>query len=378
MANKDDSMPMGRNGLPELPESVASRKKMELNELAQYAAKDYDQPKQLSKLGKVVRQVEEEWPELEEYKSTNAFGLPKNRPSAALNKQEWPPREFEPIQSDSSVPAVTNALDLPKHFSVPKDSEQASSWFPQEAQNLVENPDSEDFTNAFGMPKNWYEQRQKELEKQKQEENSVVPKVSEEELEEIRANAHKKGYDAGYKSGLKAGHDEGVPIGIEEGKKQGFDEGYQQGMEQAKQEMMEKVQYFEQVLDKLAIPEQNLDCQIADSLVNLALNLTEQLVHLGVDRSKTFIVKSINEAIAMLPVMDQGVSIVVNQHDRDIIAMAYSDEELAKRKWKVSVDNALNNGDLLVEAKDSSVSVTLEQKIQELVRGFVSANLQQS
>ena len=198
----------------------------------------------------------------------------------------------------------------------------------------------------------------------------------EEEIEQIRVNAHQKGYDAGHRQGLKDGRDEGLPIGIEEGRKTGYEEGYAQGMEQAMADMREKIDYFDNVVKQFAEPLSNLDNQIADSLVNFALDLTERLVHLGVDRSKTFILTAVNEAVAMLPVVEEGVTITVNQHDRDILAEAYSDEELAKRKWTVMVENTMNNGDLLVEAKDSSISQTLEQKIQELVTAFISANLQ--
>ena len=78
----------------------------------------------------------------------------------------------------------------------------------------------------------------------------------------------------------------------------------------------------------------------------------------------------------MLPTLESGVTITINQHDRDILAEAYNKEELDKRKWTVMVDNTMNNGDLQVEAKDSSISQTLEKKIQDLVKAFVSANLQ--
>ena len=210
----------------------------------------------------------------------------------------------------------------------------------------------------------------------KQREERTVPQLTEEEIEQIRVNAHQKGYDAGHRQGLKDGRDEGLPIGIEEGRKTGYEEGYAQGMEQAMADMREKIDYFDNVVKQFAEPLSNLDNQIADSLVNFALDLTERLVHLGVDRSKTFILTAVNEAVAMLPVVEEGVTITVNQHDRDILAEAYSDEELAKRKWTVMVENTMNNGDLLVEAKDSSISQTLEQKIQELVTAFISANLQ--
>jgi len=83
-----------KNDLPELPESmqkVKTKSKLELNELADFVSSDYgdEKSKQLSELRQVKHYVEEEWPEREEFKSTNAFGLPKKNPSAVL-KQEWP------------------------------------------------------------------------------------------------------------------------------------------------------------------------------------------------------------------------------------------------------------------------------------------------
>lgn len=380
-----------KNELPELPETMQKskhHKKVELNELADYVADDFgeEKPKELSRLGRKKKYVEEDWPEIEEYKSTNVFGLPKKDPVKVL-KQEWPPREIKQNLTDDNGDVITNALNIPKDFSTmltsknsldSGDLEEQPSWFPEESKPDYLKTQEGETTNALGFPKYWYERKQQELEKQRksEKESNKVPQLTEEEIEEIRVNAHKKGYDAGYNEGLNAGHEEGFPQGVEEGKKAGFEEGYAQGMEQAKLDMQEKISYFEQAVQKLAIPMENLDNQIADSLVNFALNLTEQLVHLGVDRSKTYILTSLNEAISMLPTLESGVTITINQHDRDILAEAYNKEELDKRKWTVMVDNTMNNGDLQVEAKDSSISQTLEKKIQDLVKAFVSANLQ--
>ena len=340
-----------KNDLPELPESmqkVKTKSKLELNELADFVSADYgeEKPKQLSELRKVKHYVEEEWPEREEFKSTNAFGLPKKNPSAVL-KQEWPPKEITQTLKDKNGNVITNAFDLPQKFTVSEpfaapasDDEKGSAeepWYPDESKPAYMEARDGDETNVFGVPKNWYERKQKELEEKKQREERTVPQLTEEEIEQIRVNAHQKGYDAGHR---------------------------------------QEIDYFDNVVKQFAEPLSNLDNQIADSLVNFALDLTERLVHLGVDRSKTFILTAVNEAVAMLPVVEEGVTITVNQHDRDILAEAYSDEELAKRKWTVMVENTMNNGDLLVEAKDSSISQTLEQKIQELVTAFISANLQ--
>ncbi len=165
--------------LPELPESmqkVKTKSKLELNELADFVSADYgeEKPKQLSELRKVKHYVEEEWPEREEFKSTNAFGLPKKNPSAVL-KQEWPPKEITQTLKDENGNVITNAFDLPQKFTVSEpfaapasDDEKGSAeepWYPDESKPAYMEARDGDETNVFGVPKTGMNANRRNLKK---------------------------------------------------------------------------------------------------------------------------------------------------------------------------------------------------------------------
>lgn len=331
------------------------------------------------------------WQEVSKYKSTNVFGIPKKKPYSEV-KQEWPPKEINdqplmnvsnPLKSsdtNSSVPAniqdldasQTNVFNLPKNFSR-NQVDSSQGWYKEKERPDYLTPKDDEETNALGIPKHWYERQQAE-EKRKEEKNKE-PHITQEEIDNIKKTAHDEGYDAGYQEGLKTGYDEGFRSAEAEGRTKGLEDGYAEGILKAKNELQEKIDYFSSIVNQLAAPRNLLDDSISDALVNLAINIAQQLVPVCIDRSKKYIVDNLNQALSLLPTLAAGVTIVVNSHDANIINSVYSQEYLTEKKWNIIVNDSLNNGDLQIEAKDSSLSVSTEQQILNLIKGFIAANI---
>ncbi len=331
-----------------------------------------------------VERDRDTWEVNQKYRQTNAFGLPKNlSPSAAL-KQEWPPRDFNsanessasatPLESASdydSDPSATNVLGLPKNWLEQKDNQPLGD----QAQTLrFHNTTSEDVpTNALGIPINWFEQKLAEEEAKRQAEKEE-PHITQAEIDEIKQKAHDEGFQAGYKDGNKKGYDEGFKTGSAQGQSQGYKDGYQDGQEKITSEMADDVAFFASSAEKLAKPLSLLDDQIATAVVDLSLRLTRQMIHELVPKSPSYVLNTLNQAIAQLPVFSEGVKIVVNQHDADIINKAYAAEDMKQRGWSVEVNKDFKDGDLQVTARDSTITMTLAGQLDSLIREFIRAN----
>lgn len=325
---------------------------------------------------RVKKIVQEEWPDNPEYHKTNAFGLPKKMSPSAAIKQEWPPREEIIQEPTTEVGEVineskqkTNVLGLPKDWA--ESRAPIKKEFTQMPPSMV--ADGEEKTNALGIPLHWFEKKLAE-EEEANRKKEEVPVITPEEIEKIKQDAYNEGFQSGVKDGFSKGHEEGLAVGNEEGFAAGQKDGYEAGIAQAQAQMADKIEFFGGIAEKLAHPLAELDNSVASSLLDLAIRLTKQMVTFEVDSSKQYVLTALHQAIEMLPVVNEGITITVNNHDATILLESYLEEDRQKEGWEVKVDDSLQNGDLIVSARDSEITMKLSDQIDSLIREFIRAN----
>lgn len=390
--------------------------RMELNELSDYVPNEDGSSKsgrELSELRVKERVADEEWPEREEFKSTNAFGMPKKKSPSQLLKQEWPPRITEErmaaAMADSEL-YTTNAFGMPmrrsdktsqahhreKKKELGAQDENMNAAKPEavetEASPIVE--DQEEMTpeqiaaaqaelerlkgtNAFGMPKDWYEKKElaakREREMIEAEARAAMPTA--EEIQAIKDAAREEGLQMGFSEGKKAGFEKGFAEGKQAGFEEGKNEGLTAGREEAAQEAAPRLEMLDQSLSKLASPAEELDEAVAKQLAELAMRLTRRLVPEAAWRSDRFILDSLIEAVSLLPSAIEGVTVKLSPRDKSIVESLFPAETLENRKWTLVADDSVADCDLCVMTRDSSVSESLSRRLDELITEFIRANL---
>jgi len=163
-----------------------------------------------------------------------------------------------------------------------------------------------------------------------------------EQIERIQAQAYKEAYDSG------------------------FQKGRQQGMLAGQSEIAHRSQLLETLLQSLAQPFRQLDDDVEQELVGLALAVARQLVRRELNADPGQVVAVVHEALAALPIGAREIKVCL--HPEDVVAvrelMAKTD---AERNWSLMDDPLLNRGDCQILTETSQIDATLERRLTAVV-----------
>lgn len=163
-----------------------------------------------------------------------------------------------------------------------------------------------------------------------------------EKIERIQAQAYKEAYDAGFAKG----HAEGIGAG--------------------QQEIQRQTALLSRLLDGLSQPFLDLDEQVEQEVVQLALTIARNLVRRELKADPGQIVGLVKEALSALPVASQSVRIFLHRDDVAVVKDALAGNEM-ERSWSVQEDPTLNPGDCRVLSENSEVDATLERRVAAIV-----------
>lgn len=152
-----------------------------------------------------------------------------------------------------------------------------------------------------------------------------VPLPTVEEVEQIRAEAAKSGFEAGYQEGIAAAHDDAVRIAT--------------------------------LIDGVERAVGQIEQQVADDLLALAVEIAGQILRTSVQVKPELVLPAVREALAMLPPHHERVSIHVNPADAELIRPQLGDQ--LQHGWRIVEDANIDRGGCMVRAGASEVDATL-------------------
>lgn len=157
------------------------------------------------------------------------------------------------------------------------------------------------------------------------------------ELEDIRQQAHEEGYQAGYAAGQQTGYGEGA------------------------QQVAQETQQLASLATSMGLAVQNLDQQIAQDLLGLALELAQQMVHQTLKVRPELLLEVINDAIRSLPHFNPGAHLVLHPADAEIVRTRMG-EQLSHSGWKIFEDAQVSRGGVRIETANSQIDATVETR----------------
>lgn len=157
---------------------------------------------------------------------------------------------------------------------------------------------------------------------------------------------------------------------VEKVQKQAYDEAYaagmKEGLEAGKQEAISRVKNLEQLMHSLAQPFQQLDQEVEDELVALAIGIVRQLVRREIKTDPGQVVAVVREAVAALPVVSRNIRLHLHPEDAVIVQEALNLSE-RERAWNVVDDPSINRGGCRVVSEHSQVDATLETRLAQII-----------
>jgi len=151
----------------------------------------------------------------------------------------------------------------------------------------------------------------------------------------------------------------------DEASKQGHDAGYAAGIQQARNEAAQ----IHALLQNLQSALNQMDEQIAQSLLDLSLEVAHRMVGEILQAKPEVILKIVNDAINGLPHFNQNAHLILHPDDADLVRKQMS-EQLSHAGWKIFTDAKIGRGGCRVETAHSNVNATIEARWKRIVESI--------
>src|SRR5512146_538884 len=171
------------------------------------------------------------------------------------------------------------------------------------------------------------------------EQAAALPTVA--ELENIRQQAHNEGYA------------------------QGREAGYAEGLQQARNEAAQ----MQTLLQNLQTALNEVDEQVAQSLLDLSLEVARQMVRETLHTKPEVILKIVSDAISGLPHFNQNAHLILHPDDAALVREHMGDQ-LAHAGWKIFTDAKIERGGCRVETAHSHIDGTTEARWKRIVESI--------
>lgn len=153
--------------------------------------------------------------------------------------------------------------------------------------------------------------------------------------------------------------------GQAQGQAQGQATGYAAGIQQARTEATQIHQLLQNMQDAL----NQLDEQLAQSLLDLSLEIARKMVCENLQVNPEIILKIVSEAISSLPHFNQNAHLILHPDDADLVRKQMG-EHLSHAGWKIFTDMQIKRGGCRVETSHSQVDATMEARWKRVVESM--------
>ncbi|SFE99176.1 flagellar assembly protein FliH [Nitrosomonas sp. Nm166] len=169
---------------------------------------------------------------------------------------------------------------------------------------------------------------------------------TEEDIAAIFQQAKTAGYAAGYQEGSTAG--------------------YTEGRKAAEVEVKAEIARLQTLLSNLDQDLHQIDQQVADDLLDLAIALAKKMVIQALKLKPELIVPIVQEAIRNLPNAMQHPRLYLHPDDAEIVRLHLNDQ-LAPDGWSIREDTQLSRGGCRIEANGSEIDASPEVRWQRIL-----------
>jgi flagellar assembly protein FliH len=169
------------------------------------------------------------------------------------------------------------------------------------------------------------------------------------ELEEVEKRAYEEAYAKGRAEGLASAERETRP---------------------QLQQLQARVERLDAIIGTLARPLQELDAEVEDQLVQLALTVARHLVRRELRIDPSQVIAIVRETVALLPASARDVRVHLHPEDAAVVR-----EKLAtptgERVWTVVEDPVMGRGGCRVTTDTAQIDARLETRIGTVVSALL-------
>ena len=157
---------------------------------------------------------------------------------------------------------------------------------------------------------------------------------------------------------------------LQELQRAAYDEAYQEGLKAGEKAGADAVKRraarFDQLLNALARPFDELDGAIEQQLVELAMAMVKQLFRREIHIDPTQVIGVVREAIQLLPVASRNVRVLLHPEDAKLVLELLSPTE-GECAWTVVEDPLISRGGCKVSTDTSQIDAQSESRLQAVL-----------
>jgi len=165
------------------------------------------------------------------------------------------------------------------------------------------------------------------------------------ELEEVEQRTQKEAYAKGHAAGLAAARAES---------------------EKALNQLKTQVAYIDKMVATIAQPFRELDSQVEEQLVQLAVTIARQLVRRELRTDPAQVIAVIRETFALLPAATRDVRVHLHPEDAAVVREKLA-TPTADRAWTLVEDPVMTRGGCRITTDTAHIDQRLETRIQSIM-----------
>lgn len=154
-----------------------------------------------------------------------------------------------------------------------------------------------------------------------------------------------------------------------------FAAGYADGLKKGQQEIQQQAAYLQSLMMTLAAPLHELDKQVVDELVQLAMAVVRQLVRRELKMSPGEVVAVVKEALDQIPVSANDVRLELHPEDAALVRNALGGTE-AEAPWRIVEVPVISRGGCRVLTDSSRIDATVENRINAAIAAAMGGERQ--
>lgn len=149
-------------------------------------------------------------------------------------------------------------------------------------------------------------------------------------------------------------------------REEGFSHGREEGRREGLEKMSAQAQRFADLISALGTPFAELDQEVEEQLIALAVAMTRQLVRREVQTDPGYIVQAVREALSVLPAASREIRVHLHPEDAQLVRETLSLAE-QERPWQIVDDPVLSRGDCRVCTDSSQIDARLETRLNATI-----------
>jgi flagellar assembly protein FliH len=169
------------------------------------------------------------------------------------------------------------------------------------------------------------------------------------EIEDVDRRTQQEAYSKGHAAGLAAARAES---------------------QQALNQLKTQVANIDKMLGAISQPFKDLDSQVEEQLVQLAVTIARQLVRRELRMDPAQVIAIVRESVALLPAATRDVRVHLHPEDANVVREKLATPS-ADRAWTIVEDPVMTRGGCRVTTDTASIDSRLETRIQSIMAAIL-------